>query len=221
VEGLAELGKIAGIAGIAVGAMVLIFKDALATQLGRERAYRLRILVVTAAFAVAVIGIIVYAAAPILSAYVIPPGCKPNEVVSECKKRLAAIDQLEQAAHALAAMQNSRGIHLSPALEAYLVAPSAENWEKVRTEAQRTLDDLTRAADAVFAYDPSLLPQAGMLGDLRNGLNGKARILNQILATQSPPDQQTAQAYRDELANLMAQMDEDIARLDHLLQQPA
>jgi hypothetical protein len=216
---LQDLGKIAGIAGIAVGAMVLIFRDVLTEQLGPQRAYRLRMYIVTAAFSVAVLGIIVYSAAPIVTAYVIPAGCKPGEVVSECKKRLDAVAQVQQAAKALASMQNSRGIHLSPALEAYLVNPSPENWEKVRDEAQRTLDDLTSAADAVFVYDPALLSSADLLGQIKEGLSGKARILNQIIATQSPPNMSVAIAYRDELANIMSLLDDDIKRLEHRLQQ--
>ena len=132
---------------------------------------------------------------------------------------LDAVEQVQQAAKALASMQNSRGIHLSPALEAYLVNPSPENWEKVRDEAQRTLDDLTSAADAVFVYDPALLSSADLLGQIKEGLTGKARILNQIIATQSPPNMLVATAYRDELANIMSLLDDNIKRLEHRLQQ--
>ena len=217
-ETLEALGKIAGIAGVAVGAMVLIFRDVLTEQLGPKRAYRLRMYIVTAAFSVAVLGIIVYSAAPILAAYFVPADCKPSEVVSECRKRLTAVDQLQQTAKALGSMQNSRGIHLSPAMEAYLVHPSSDNWEKVTSWAKRTLDDLDRAADAVFAYNPRLLSYAP-LGDIKKGLVGKSGILHKIIATQSPPDRRVTTDYKDELSNIMRQLDEDIGRLEHHLSQ--
>lgn len=218
-ETLEALGKIAGIAGIAVGAMVLIFRDVLTEQLGPKRAYRLRMYIVTAAFSVAVLGIIVYSAAPILAAYFGPADCRPSEVVSDCRKRLAAVERLQQAAEALRSMQNSRGIHLSPAMEAYLVSLSANSWENVRGEAQTTLDDLTRAADAVFVYDPTLLSAGVLMGEIRKGLMGKAPILSRIIATQSPPDERVTMKYMDALRNIMRQLDEDIERLEHRLSQ--
>ena len=220
-EALQELGKIAGIAGIAVGAMVLIFRDVLTQQLGPERAYRLRMYIVTATFLVAVLGIIVYSAAPIISAYFYPLDCKPNEVMSDCTKRLNAVAKVEKAAKALESMRKQRGVYLSPALEAYLVNPSPDSWKKVRAHAQRTLDDLKLAADAVFDYDPALLSEADMLNEIQEGLEGKASILNQIIATLSPPTTSVATGFKDELSTIMANLDENIQRLEHRLQQPS
>jgi hypothetical protein len=120
--------------------MALIFRDVLNQQLGPARAYRLRMYIVTAAFAVAVLGIIAYSAPAVMSPYLVPLDCKPNEVVSDCKKRLDAVARVEKAAKALESMQKRRGIYLSPALEAYLVNPSPDGWKKVRDEAQTTLD---------------------------------------------------------------------------------
>lgn len=81
------------------------------------------------------------------------------------------------------------------------------------------MDDLPRAADAVFVYDPTLLSAGVLMGEIRKGLMGKAPILSRIIATQSPPDERVTMKYMDALRNIMRQLDEDIERLEHRLSQ--
>lgn len=61
---LVELGKVAGLAGIAVGATVLIFRDVIRRrifpQLPAEHAFRLLRIIVIATWSIAILGIVVW-----------------------------------------------------------------------------------------------------------------------------------------------------------------
>lgn len=66
IELLSTLGQVAGIGGIALGVVLLVFRDILAkaSSLLDEQAYRLHRLAMVLTFAVGVIGLCLYAFAP-------------------------------------------------------------------------------------------------------------------------------------------------------------
>jgi hypothetical protein len=61
---LVELGKVAGLAGIAIGAAVLVFRDVIRKRifprLPPEHAYRLLRIIVIATWSIAILGIVVW-----------------------------------------------------------------------------------------------------------------------------------------------------------------
>jgi hypothetical protein len=149
---LEKLGKVAGIGGIAIGAIVLIFRDIIAreifTTLPPELTYDLLRLIIILAFVIGLVGVLGW----IWQQYIdrtrpIPVGRPPSEVGTT-----PIDDELRLALRELSRLRADQNMYILPTLEEYANTPTAANWKVAKSDLDRVRGAINRCRDAIVEY---------------------------------------------------------------------
>jgi len=235
VELLKTVGQVAGIGGLAIGALVLIFRDIIRKnifpKLPAQSAYHLLRLIIIAAWSISAMGIAAYAYVKTLngpSSVTTTGDCSPTIIGFEGPVQLScnlsadqmrdnAESNLETLASELRILSTAQSGYLIPSLGAYVANPSEQTWAVARGHVARVKRRLDAAIDSAIAYDASLEHQLGpTLQSLHGTLNARAQLLAGL--PEAPPDRDFVVEWASQYRQVLRQLAAELASLQEKIQ---
>jgi hypothetical protein len=226
-------GQVAGIGGIAIGAMVFVLRDLirklLLPTMDRRRAFWIVMSIVGAVWSVALAGIAGWVFAPRdanSQTNECAPGATVNSggtIICQQETRSSTISKLNAAIDSLGVVSASQSLVLMSDCEKYLRDSSSETtdqktiWRQFRYTVQNQLTRVEHATDAVLEYEGSLLVRGGYsaLSQFNELLKARSNLLVNMrsLAEEPPPDKAVIEAFCDRYDPLAEQLRSELRKL--------
>ncbi len=234
---LKTVGQVAGIGGLALGVLLLLFRDfirkAIFPTLAQAQAYRLLRLFLLLVWAIALVGVAAWVwveTRPKLppTAWV-PDGCKPSMVTLEsgfvdlrltwrCEQnpnvqRLVIDENLETLARRLRQTYTANTRFLLPSMDEYANNPTPAKWKIVQDHCDRLLLLASETIDGLLRYDSSLEHGYADLHSVSSLMYGRTVLLFEIRREEHPVSAFQLSNYSRRYRELVVLLEQAIRRI--------